>query len=164
VHDESKTRFGPTAKVLFMLERRNYASTWDYFAALRWTPKGIASFFVLLADRTTLPYVTKNFLYDVPLIGKRLFIKNAQKIVPSIRARDIHKERGYGGTRPQIVDTRTMSMALGEARLTDTNLIVNITPSPGASTCLQNAWIDSQQIVAWLGTAFHEKQFSKHLR
>ena len=36
---------------------------------------------------------------------------------------------------------------MGEAKLTGDNIIFNITPSPGASTCLGNAYSDTITVI-----------------
>ena len=62
----------------------------------------------------------------------------------------VKKDVGYGGTRPQIINTKTRSLSMGEARIQGQNAIFNITPSPGASTCLANALRDTQEVIKFL--------------
>ena len=54
---------------------------------------------------------------------------------------------------------------MGEAKLTGDKIIFNITPSPGASTCLGNAYSDTQQIMEFLGNKFkfNKEAFEKDL-
>ena len=59
--------------------------------------------------------------------------------------------KGIGGTRPQIVNNTTRKLEMGEAKLTGEKIIFNITPSPGASTCLGNAYSDTSKIIEFLG-------------
>lgn len=87
---------------------------------------------------------------DLPFIGKRLFIKQVKKIIPSITLKDLQFARGYGGVRPQIVNLNTRSLELGEAKILGDNILFNITPSFGASTCLQNAWEDTERLLEFL--------------
>ena len=47
---------------------------------------------------------------------------------------------------------------MGEAKLTGDNIIFNITPSPGASTCLGNAYSDTSKIIEFLGGKFKFKR------
>ena len=61
---------------------------------------------------------------------------------------------GIGGTRPQIVNNTTRKLEMGEAKLTGDNIIFNITPSPGASTCLGNAYSDTMKIIEFSGGKF----------
>lgn len=154
VHDQSKTRFGPTAKVTFQLEGRNYASIFDYFKTAGLSINAFLSFFNILSDKVILKYILRNYIYDIPLIGRRLFLKEVQKIVPSLQLSDLKLAKGYGGIRPQIVNLKTKRLELGEAKIVGENVVFNITPSPGASTCLQNAEYDTEKILDFLGQEY----------
>ena len=154
VHDPTQTRFGPTAKVTLMLERHNYATVVDYFqtAGLSWA--AIKSFIKILSDETIWKYLLRNFSYDLPVIGKRLFIQEARKIVPSLKLSELKLARGYGGIRPQIINLKTKKLELGEFQISGDHISFNITPSPGASTCLHNASEESKKIVDFLGEQY----------
>jgi malate dehydrogenase (quinone) len=67
---------------------------------------------------------------------------------------DLQLAKGYGGIRPQIVNLKTKRLELGEAKIVGENILFNITPSPGASTCLQNAEYDTEKILAFLGQGY----------
>lgn len=159
VGDRSQTRFGPTAKAIPMLERHNYATIWQYFKTAGLSLDAFMSFFNILSEPVVLKYIVKNYIYDIPFIGKRLFIKEVKKIVPSIKLSDLTFAKGYGGIRPQIVNVKTKSLDLGEAKILGENILFNITPSPGASTCLQNASDDTEKIISFLG---EEYRFDKN--
>lgn len=165
VDDQNITRFGPTAKVLPMLERHNYATVLEYFQTAGLSFNAIASFLKILSDLTILRYIILNLLYDVPIIGKRLFIKQVKKIVPSVKLKDLKFAKGYGGVRPQIVNLNTQSLELGEAKITGDKIIFNITPSPGASTCLQNAQDDTVKLISFLENnyKFNQEKFLQDL-
>lgn len=150
VHNIAIARFGPTAKVLPMLERHRYGTVIEYFQTAGLSLKAIKSFLNILADPIIFQYIALNFIYDFPIIGKRLFIEEVKKIVPSIKLKDLHFARGYGGVRPQIVNLNTQALEMGEAKITGDKIIFNITPSPGASTCLQNAQDDTEKIITFL--------------
>lgn len=154
VDDPQTTRFGPTAKIVPLLERHNYQTFWDYLRTAGLSFDAIASFLKILADPFFITYILRNFLYDVPGIGKHLFLREVRKIVPELRYQDLQYARGYGGLRPQIVNLKTRSLELGEAKIIGNNIIFNITPSPGASTCLQNAAEDAEKIVTFLGEEY----------
>ena len=149
------TRFGPTAKVLPMLERRNYSTILEYFQTAGLSLKAIASFLKILSDFTILKYIVLNLIYDLPVVGRRLFIKQVRKIIPSISLKDLKFAKGYGGVRPQIVNLNTRRLELGEAKIVGDNILFNITPSPGASTCLQNAKEDTERLIDFLGANYH---------
>lgn len=165
VHDATHTRFGPTAKVMPMLERGKYGTIWEYFqtAGLSWD--AFRSFFNILSDWTILIYIIMNFIYDIPLIGKRLFIRKVRTIVPSVQMKDLQFAKGYGGIRPQVVNLKTRKLEMGEAKISGRNILFNITPSPGASTCLQTAADSCRELMGFLGKKyrFDENKFSQDL-
>jgi malate dehydrogenase (quinone) len=161
VHDRAIARFGPTAKVIPMLERHHYGSIIEYFQTAGLSLKAILSFAKILSDPIILKYIALNFIYDFPLIGKRLFIKEVSQIIPAIKLKDLTYAKGYGGVRPQVVNLNTQALEMGEAKITGDQIIFNITPSPGASTCLQNALDDTTQLINFLGSdyQFNRQQF-----
>ncbi|MBE9229661.1 FAD-dependent oxidoreductase [Phormidium sp. LEGE 05292] len=165
VHDASQTRFGPTAKVTPLLEQRNYATFFDYLRTAGLSIAAFLSFFNILTEPAILKYVLMNFIYDIPFIGKRLFLKEVRKIVPRIQLDEVTLAKGYGGIRPQIVNLKTHRLEMGEAKIIGENILFNITPSPGASTCLQNAEYDTEKIVSFLGEGyrFDKQKFEKEL-
>ncbi len=150
------TRWGPTAKMFPVLESGNVATMKDYFksAGLFRIPTAL-SFLNILMDWTRFRFLIKNTFYDMPVIGKHLFIKNIQKIVPGIRAKDIKKARGFGGMRLQRVDTKHRELQLGEGKIVGDNIIFNMTPSPGASVCLFNGLRDAQELMKFFGGKYH---------
>jgi malate dehydrogenase (quinone) len=154
VHNADVTRFGPTAMPIFQLERHNWPSFFEYWKTFGLGINPIISLSKILFDRIIFAYVFTNFLYEIPFFGKRLFIKEVRKIVPSVRLSELRFAKGIGGTRPQIVNNTTRKLELGEAKLTGDNIIINITPSPGASTCLGNAYTDADKIVEFLGSSY----------
>jgi malate dehydrogenase (quinone) len=159
VRGKGYTRFGPTANILFSLERRNSKTIWPYFKSVNYTPKGIWSIIKTGLDPAYGVYIVQNMLYDIPYVGNRLLLPQITKIVPTVKASEIKKEKGYGSGRPQIIDAKLGKVNLGEARIEAPNAIFNITPSPGASTCLANAVRDANEVCAWLGERFDEKKF-----
>lgn len=161
VHNSAIARFGPTAKVLPMLERHNYSSIIEYFQTAGLSVKAMFSFLKILSDPIVFKYIALNFVYDFPIIGKRLFIKEVKKIIPSIKLENLSYASGYGGVRPQIVNLDTQALEMGEAKILGDQIIFNITPSPGASTCLQNALEDTDRIINFLGEGyqFNRQQF-----
>lgn len=165
VHSEKITRFGPTAKPIFQLERHNMSTFTEYWKTFGVGLSPILSLLKIISDKTLLKYIFVNFLYDLPLIGKRLFIKEVRKIVPSLKLSELKYAKGIGGTRPQIVNNTTRKLEMGEAKLSGEKIIFNITPSPGASTCLGNAYSDTQTIMEFLGNKFkfNKEAFEKDL-
>jgi malate dehydrogenase (quinone) len=165
VHNSSITRFGPTAKPIFQLERHNWSTFPEYWKTFGFGISPVISLLKIVFDKVLLSYIFVNFLYDLPFIGRRLFIREIRKIVPSIKLSELKFAKGIGGTRPQIVNNTTRKLEMGEAKLTGDNIIFNITPSPGASTCLGNAYSDTMKIIEFSGGKFKfdKEAFEKDL-
>jgi malate dehydrogenase (quinone) len=165
VHNENITRFGPTAKPIFQLERHNGATFFEYWKTFGLGISPVISLLKIVFDKVLFRYIIVNFLYDLPFIGKRLFIKQIRMIVPGIKISELKYARGIGGTRPQIVNNTTRKLEMGEAKLTGDKIIFNITPSPGASTCLGNAYSDTFKIMEFLDNKFkfNNEAFEKDL-
>lgn len=159
------TRFGPTALVLPKLERyRGNASVVDFIKTLRLDNSVMKVFLNLLKDSDIRNYVIKNFAFEIPLINKILFVKDARKIVPSLRLEDICYANNFGGVRPQVIDKDKKELMLGEASInTGEGIIFNMTPSPGATSCLANACRDAKSVCGFLGKKFNEDRFSAEL-
>lgn len=99
-----------------------------------------------------------------PTSIKKLFLQDARKIVPSLSEEDISYAKGFGGVRPQILDKKNQKLMLGEASInTGEGIIFNMTPSPGATSCLGNAVRDVEAICKYLGLEFDEKLFNAEL-
>jgi malate dehydrogenase (quinone) len=154
VHSDQVTRFGPTAKPIFELERHNMSTFFEYWKTFGLGLSPILSLLKIISDKILFNYIFINFIYDLPYIGKRLFIKEVRKIVPSLKLNELRYAKGIGGTRPQIVNNTTRKLEMGEAKLTGDKIIFNITPSPGASTCLGNAYSDTQEIMKFLDNKY----------
>jgi malate dehydrogenase (quinone) len=165
VHSEQVTRFGPTAKPIFELERHNMSTFSEYWKTFGVGLSPVLSLLKIISDKILFNYIFINFLYDLPIIGKRLFIKEVRKIVPSLKLSELRYAKGIGGTRPQIVNNTTRKLEMGEAKLSGEKIIFNITPSPGASTCLGNAYSDTSKIIEFLDNKykFNNEAFEKDL-
>ncbi|WP_066411448.1 FAD-dependent oxidoreductase [Halorubrum aethiopicum] len=154
VHDGSVTRFGPTAKLVPALERGELSTVGDFADVFGFTPSSLLSYANVLADRILFPYVVRNLVYDLPVVGKRQFLPHVRKVVPSVDVEDIDRAKGYGGVRPQIVDTESRELDMGEAKIRGDGILFNITPSPGASTALKNAMIDTRTVLEFLDSEY----------
>ncbi|MCX6259912.1 MAG: FAD-dependent oxidoreductase [Bacteroidia bacterium] len=165
VHNENITRFGPTAKPIFFLERYNYSTFWEYWKTFGFSIKPVLSILKISSDRVIFNYLLKNVVYDFPWIGKRSFLKEIKKIVPKVKLEEIKFAKKVGGTRPQIINNATKKLELGEAKILGDKIIFNITPSPGASTCLGNAFEDTLKLMEFLSDrfTFDRIQFEKDL-
>ena len=158
------TRFGPTALVLPKLERYVNGTYLDFFKTLRLDGKVIKVFYDLLKDSDIRNYIFRNFFFEVPKYGKELFIKDARKIVPSLELEDMEYADGFGGMRPQVINKKEQKLMLGEASINPgTGIVFNMTPSPGATSCLGNARRDVRLVCEYLGRTFDEAQFKHDL-
>lgn len=165
VHNENVTRFGPTAKPIFFLERYNYSTFFEYWKTFGLGLKPILSILKISSDKVIFNYLLKNVVYDVPSIGKRSFLKEVRKIVPAIKLNELEFAKKVGGTRPQIINNTTRKLEMGEAKIVGEKIIFNITPSPGASTCLGNAYEDTVKIMDFLNHkfSFNKEKFEQDL-
>lgn len=158
------TRFGPTALVLPKLERFTRGTYGDFFTTLRFDKKILKIFKDLMADSDIRNYILRNFMFEIPFINKHLFVKDAKKIVPSLQVSDIRYAKGFGGVRPQVLNKVEQKLMLGEASInTNEGIIFNMTPSPGATSCLGNAKRDVINTCKYLGKTFNEKLFKDEL-
>ncbi len=161
---EEKTRFGPTALALPMLERYQYKSVLDFLKVFRPNEDVAAVAMDLLKVKDIRNYFFKNLLYEVPLLQRYLFMKEVRKIVPSITFDEIRYAKGFGGIRPQLIDKKARKLVLGEAKIDPGNgIIFNMTPSPGATSCLQNAEKDVRTVCERLGLPFDEARHREEL-
>jgi len=159
--EDGKTRFGPTALALGVLERyKGFKSVGQCIKTMNIDGNILKIFWDLLKDSDIRNYVFKNFLFEVPGINKKLFVKDAQKIVPSLSVDDIEYAKGFGGVRPQVLNKDEQKLMLGEASLSEgKGIIFNMTPSPGATSCLGNAERDIKVVCDYLNLEFNEEQF-----
>lgn len=152
------TRFGPTTKPLPLMERHRYKTFFDFLKLPLISFRGLCALYKILSSKKLVRYAVKNAIFDLPVVGKWLFLREVRPIVPTIRYRDLKLRRGGGGIRPQLVDLRTGELQMSEGTIVGAQngdrLIFNTTPSPGASVCLGNAERDAAQIVKLLGGAF----------
>lgn len=158
---KDETRYGPVAKVLPLLEKGRFLSFFDFVSLFNFKFRNFKALFSIISDRTYFKFAVTNFLYSIPFFGKYGFAREVRKIIPSIKSSEIALARGVGGVRPQIVDSDTGKAKLGEAKIVGKNILFNITPSPGASICLQSALEDIEQISLQTGLKFDKEKFMK---
>lgn len=158
------TRFGPTALVLPKLERYKSGTYMDFWKTLRLDKNILIALWKLLKEKDIRKYIFRNFLFEVPFLNKHLFLKDARKIVPSLQLDEFRYAKGFGGVRPQVLNKDEQKLMLGEASIDPgTGILFNMTPSPGATSCLGNAERDLRTIVKYLGKEFNEELFNDEL-
>ncbi len=159
-----KTRFGPTALVLPMLERYNMKTVFDFLQVIKFDSNVAKVMWDLMKVSDIRNYIFKNFLFEIPVVRTRLFLKDARKIVPEMQLSDLSFAKKIGGIRPVMIDKVKRVLHLGEAKInTGQGVIFNMTPSPGATSCLGNAEGDLKIIVEHLKCKFKEKEFNEVL-
>jgi malate dehydrogenase (quinone) len=157
------TRFGPTAFALPKLERYHELHIRDLIHALNIDKDATEVYLNLFRDTTIRKYILRNMLEELPLVGKEVFVKDAQKVIPSLKASDIEYAEGYGGMRPQIVDKKNHQLMLGEAKLKENGIIFNMTPSPGATSSLSIAMQDTIEVCRHLGKKFNKQKHKEEI-
>ncbi len=161
---DGRVRFGPTALALPKLERYRSVHFLDFLESLSPDPEVFEVFYDLVKDDDIRDYIAKNFMYEIPGIRKKLFVKEIKKIVPALTSNDIEYAEGVGGLRPQVIDKINKKLLFGEAKIDKQDGIVfNMTPSPGATSCLGNAYEDAKTVCKYLGIKFKEYDFNKDL-
>lgn len=159
-----KTRFGPTALVLPILERYNLKTLPDFLQVFRFDRRVATVLWDLLSVRDIRNYMFKNMLFEIPFIRKLLFLKDVRKIVPSLKLKDLTFAKHVGGIRPQLIDKLNTKLLMGEAKIdTGIGAIFNMTPSPGGTSCIENAEIDMRHIAKFLGATIDESAMQKDL-
>jgi malate dehydrogenase (quinone) len=158
------TRFGPTALVLPILERYNFKTLPDFFQVFRFDRRVAKVLWDLLRVKDIRNYMFKNMLFEIPFIRRWFFLKDVRKIIPSLKLRDLKFATKVGGIRPQLIDKDHCKLLMGEAKInTDVGGIFNMTPSPGGTSCLENAEIDLRTVVKHLGANIDETTLQKDL-
>ncbi len=160
-----KTRFGPTALALPVLERYNWKTLPEFLFIFKLDFNVIKTLWGLLRVSEIRNYLFKNFLFEIPMVRRRLFLSDARKIVPAMQLKELTFAKKTGGIRPVMIDKRNHCLHLGEAKLSPGNgLIFNMTPSPGATSCLGNAEKDMDIIVEYLGANIDKDRLAANLK
>ncbi|MDO8600766.1 MAG: FAD-dependent oxidoreductase [bacterium] len=141
VYNEHETRLGPTTIILPFFERYHFSTLLDFIRMGLVSPGAyMRTVCRILLDARFRLFELKNILYNIPWLGKYLFMRwAAKKIIPTIRMRDLHFGRGMGGIRPQLLNLVTRELEMGIGKFVGEFGIFNVTPSPGASSCMGNA-------------------------
>jgi len=159
------TRFGPTALTMPKLERyKGCRSVPEFFQSLNFDMDVAKVIWQNFGDSEVRDFLIRNIGFEIPILGKKLFVKNARKIIPSIREEDIYYAKGFGGVRPQVISHSQKKLLLGEARIGENpGIVFNMTPSPGATSCLGNALRDAKSACEYLGVSFDDAKFDAEM-
>lgn len=163
IFNTAETRFGPTALSLPILERGSLKTFPDFLRSAGFDWNAFMTILKIHSDPDILKFIIHNFIFTLPLIGRLTFIKNIAKIIPTIKKSDLQSQKGLGGIRPQLVNKKERRLLLGAAEIVGDKIIFNVTPSPGATACLQNALAMTKKIEGFFGgqIQFDETKFKK---
>ncbi|WP_121020747.1 FAD-dependent oxidoreductase [Helicobacter vulpis] len=164
---KGKTRLGPTALAMPKLERHKTSClkgiSWELFK-MDFNMDVMGIVFDLFTERDIRNYVFKNMVFELPYVGKRKFLHDARKIIPSLALSDLQYASGFGEVRPQVLDRAKKKLILGERKITThQGITFNMTPSPGATSCLENALKDAKEITQYLGAHLDVEHFYEDL-
>jgi malate dehydrogenase (quinone) len=147
-----------------VLERYNWETVKDFMRVFRFDRKVWDVLYDLLKVPDIRNYMFKNLLFEVPALRRGLFLRDARKIVPDLTYRDLRFAHHVGGIRPQLIDKEHRRLMMGEAKIdTGIGAIFNMTPSPGATCCLENAEVDMRAVAGFLGARVDEDRFAADL-
>lgn len=164
IKERGKTRFGPTALMLPLLERQNRETVREFFQVLRQDHQMVPALRNLLRVPDIRRHLLRNVLRELPGLNRHRFIRDIRKIVPSLTAADISYAEGFGGVRPLLIDRATGTLRLGEAKITNNEgIIFNMAPSPGGTSCLGNGEADMRTLAHHLGAHIDEHAFARDL-
>ena len=62
-------------------------------------------------------YMFKNMLFEVPFIRRRLFLRDARKIIPQMKLNDLIFAHKVGGIRPVMIDKDHCKLQIGRAHV-----------------------------------------------
>ena len=154
------TRFGPTALMLPVLERFNAKSAFGFLESFHFTKGTASALFHLMKDKDIREFIYKNIGYEIPVHGKKSFLKQVRKIVPSMKLDDLDFADHTTGVRPQLIDEEKGELLMGAAKFSDGDgVIFNMTPSPGATSAFANAAEDIVSITEYIGKKIHVDSF-----
>jgi malate dehydrogenase (quinone) len=161
IQNPNLMRFGPTACVVPFYDRRErLKSGLDFAKSALSRPAVLRGFARIGKNRRLLAYALRSACYGVPILGRALFLREVQKIIPRLGYSDLRPAPRLGGIRPQMVNLRTGEVVMGEGKIVGARIVCDVSPSPGASTCLKNGLVNARLISRMLSAPFHEDKFA----
>ena len=81
--------------------------------------------------------------------------------MPTLTDKDLKNGKSKAGIRPQLIDVKTGKLLMGETEIVGDKILFQITPSPGATSCMANARDTAKKIAGFFGDAnmFDEAKF-----
>lgn len=163
IHSENETRFGPTANFMPFLERNSAGTFFDFIRSTLCDKESAIALLKVLSEKTLMPFLIKSFIYDIPYFGPRNYAKMCQKIIPTLKYADFKNGKTKAGIRPQLINNETRKLQMGEIEIEGDKILFNITPSPGATSCIKNAEKSVRKVMAFFNEdhGFDEKSFNQ---
>ena len=113
-----------------------------------------------MKDKDIREFIYRNIGYEIPIHGKKSFLKEVQKIVPTLNVDDLDFAEHTTGVRPQLIDEKKGELLMGAAKFSDGDgVIFNMTPSPGATSAFANAAEDLVTVTNYLGRQINQESF-----
>jgi malate dehydrogenase (quinone) len=157
---ENVTRFGPTALMLPVLERFNAKTAKGFIESFHFSSGTAKTLFHLMKDKDIREFIYRNIGYEIPIHGKKTFLKEVQKIVPSLQLDELNFADHTTGVRPQLIDEEKGELLMGAAKFSDGDgVIFNMTPSPGATSAFASAADDLVTVTNYLGRNINQESF-----
>jgi len=157
---EGVTRFGPTALMLPVLERFNAKTARGFIESFHFSEGTAKTLFHLMKDKDIREFIYKNIGYEVPIHGKKTFLNEVLKIIPSMKLDDLNFAEHTTGVRPQLIDEQKAELLMGAAKFSDGDgVIFNMTPSPGATSAFANAMEDLVMVTKYLDRTINQESF-----
>lgn len=159
-----KTRFGPTALVLPVLERFNAKTAVGFVESFNFDSDVAAVLYDLMKDKDIREFIYRNIGYELPHYGKKSFLEMVHKIVPSLKLEELDFANHTTGVRPQIIDKKNRTLLMGAGKIDQGDKVIfNMTPSPGATSALKNAEGDMFRIAEQLGRRVMKEEYQRRL-
>jgi malate dehydrogenase (quinone) len=146
--------------MLPVLERFNSKTALGFMESFHFSTGTAKTLFHLMKDKDIREFIYKNIGYEIPVHGKKSFLKEVLKIVPSMKLDDLDFADHTTGVRPQLIDEKNAELLMGAAKFSDGDgVIFNMTPSPGATSAFANAAEDLVTVTEYLGRTIHQESY-----
>lgn len=139
LHNEDETRFGPTANIMPLLERKHLDTFTDFTKVSINDGKSLKALLKVVFEPLLFGFLLRSLIYDIPFLGTYAYVKLCRKIIPELRCADFRGGKSKAGIRPQLIDCQARKLMMGEVEIVGNKILFNVTPSPGATACLKNA-------------------------
>lgn len=163
INRHGRSRFGPTITLYPYLEKEDPSTFIDYLKSVSIDAHLIGSLWKISKNKELMDTFSRNISYTMPG-GIARFVKyEVQKIIPSLSPKSVIQDRTARGIRAQPIDKKRRQIVVGEVELKKDGSVFNISPSPGASSCLKTATENAEYLCDYLGMRFDKDLMNKEL-